>query len=120
MKPVFLIEERTLEANGESIPLAVAVNPNQLLQLTLGITRATEQSSLDVVIHSSADGQEWSAKPIAEFPQKFYKGVSALLLDLSTFPGASFLQARWKLNRWGRGPLNATFGVYVFVDGLKS
>ncbi len=120
MKPVFLIEERTLEAYGESLPLAIPTGNKQLLQLTLGVTRATEQSSLDVVIHSSADGKEWSAKPIAEFPQKFYKGVYALLLDISTIPDAAFLRAKWKVNRWGRGPLQAKFGVYVFIDELKN
>ena len=118
MKPGFLVEERTIEAAGEGAPLPVKTS--HLLQLTLGITKATEQSSLDVVIHASADGKEWSAKPIAEFPQKFYKGVFAILLDLNTAPEAAFLQARWKINRWGRSPLQAKFGVYVFVDELRT
>ena len=118
MKPAFLIEERTIEANGEGAPMPA--KSAHLLQLTLGIIRSSEQSSLDVVIHSSLDGKEWSAKPIAEFPQKFYKGVSAVLLDLSANPDAAYLQARWKISRWGRGPLQAKFTLYLFVDELRT
>jgi len=41
--------------------------------LTLAITNIIEQESLDVSIFGSADGATWDPKPVAAFPQKFYR-----------------------------------------------
>ena len=87
----------------------------KLILLTLGISRVVEQQSLDVSIWASADGQEWGGKPLAAFPQKFYCGVYTMMLDLSGHPEAGYLQARWKMNRWGRGSTKPDFTFYLFA-----
>jgi hypothetical protein len=71
--------------------------------VTLEITRIIEQESLDVSIQGSGDGAAWGAKPVAEFPQKFYSGQSPMLLDLTAHPDVKFVRAHWEVARWGRG-----------------
>ncbi len=71
--------------------------------VTLDITEIIEQESLDVSIYGSADGATWGAKPAAAFPQKFYRGESPLLLDLTAHPEVKFVRAHWEVARWGRG-----------------
>lgn len=109
----FLVAEQEVREDGQSA--AIAVEAPSLL-LTLGITDIVEQESLDVTLHGSTDGETWTAKPVAAFPQKFYKGVSAILVDLAATPEVRFLQARWKVNRWGRGDLTPRFRFYVFAE----
>lgn len=35
--------------------------------------------------------------------QIFYPGSSQMVVDLTARPEVRFLQARWEVNRWGRG-----------------
>ena len=109
----FLLPETEVHADGEGPAVAVEARK---IQVTLGITGIVEQQSLDVSIHGSADGSSWTPKPLAAYPQKFYKGVSVLLIDLEPTPEIAFLQARWKVNRWGRGDLTPSFRFYVFAE----
>lgn len=83
--------------------------------MTLGIAKVIEQESLAITIHGSADGQEWSPSPLATFPQKFYVGVSSLLVNLTGHPEVRFLRAEWKVNRWGRGDKTPMFEFYLFA-----
>ncbi len=85
--------------------------------ITLGISAVIEQESLLVSIHGSFDGVEWSAEPLAQFPQKFYAGVSAIFLD-TTRLSLRFLQARWKTDRWGRGVKTPLFRFYLFAEPI--
>jgi len=62
-----------------------------------------------VSVYGSADGATWGAKPIAGFPQKFYRGEQPLLLDLSGLPDTKFVRTHWEVNRWGRGSDPAMF-----------
>jgi hypothetical protein len=82
----------------------------------MGITHVVEQEYLLVSLHGSADGTAWEATPLATFPQKFYTGVSSILLDLSAHPEVSFLRAQWKVARWGRGDKTPSFRFYLFVE----
>jgi hypothetical protein len=115
MLPAFLLEDGIRRENGISPPLQLA-QPGQPLLLTLGITRIIEQESLDVAIHGSSDGETWTEKPLLEFPQKFYCGGYARILDLAPTPDVRFLRAHWKMSRWGRGEPTPLFGFYLFAE----
>lgn len=116
MLPAFLIPESLIreDGSGPAVPLGPA--QGRLLLLTLGITRVIEQESLEVSIWGSPDGKDWGSKPLLVLPQKFYCGVYRFLLDLSERPELRFLQARWKVNRWGRGDPRPLFGVWMGAE----
>lgn len=118
MTPGFLVEECVITANGEGSLLAVAPTAGRMVQLTLGITGASEQSSLDVSVYTSADGESWSEQPAVTFPQRFYKGVAALLLNVEDSSKVKYLRAKWKVSRWGRGSLTPEFAIYIFAEEL--
>ena len=113
MLDVFLVSEITVESNGESAPVELGPAQGKNFLLTLAITNIIEQESLDVSVWGSEDGQTWSEKALAAFPQKFYKGIHQLLLDLSGQPGVRFLKAKWELNRWGRGDPKPRFSFLL-------
>ncbi|MDR3675144.1 MAG: hypothetical protein P4N24_06615 [Acidobacteriota bacterium] len=73
------------------------------LLLILQISNVLEQESLHVSIWGSADGQDWGTQALFWFPQKFYSGATPSALNLGLRPDIKFLQARWEVNRWGRG-----------------
>ena len=116
MLPNFLLSETVARQDGTGSPLALAGAAGKPLLLTLGITSIIEQESLDVAIYGSSDGETWSDKPLVGFPQKFYCGTYALLLDLSNNPEVKYIRAQWKMNRWGRGEPKPMFGFYVFTQ----
>jgi hypothetical protein len=115
MKSCFLAENAVRTGEGASETLALNGGPPRLM-LTLGITSVIEQQSLDVSFWLSPDGEQWGEAPALEFPQKFYAGVHAMLLDLSAAPEAKFIQARWKMSRWGRGEPKPQFGFYIVAE----
>lgn len=119
MLPNFLLEEQVVRANGSGPKLDLGEAHPSLLNVTLGITSVTEQESLDLSIYGSADGENWSEKPLMSFPQKFYCGVYSLLLDLSENPEIRYLRADWKASRWGRGDQTPFFSLYVFAEPAK-
>jgi hypothetical protein len=116
MLPDFLLPEQIIRQNGSGPALELGQAAGSVLFITLGINRIIEQESLDLSIFGSADGQNWGAKPIAAFPQKFYCGVYTRLLDLSDHPEVRFIRCDWKVSRWGRGEPTPLFGVYVFAE----
>jgi hypothetical protein len=69
---------------------------------TLVITRQIEQESLDVSVWGSADGESWGVMPLLKMPQRFYRGDTKQVLDLSHRPEIRFIRARCEVNRWGR------------------
>ncbi|HVP48555.1 MAG TPA: hypothetical protein VMT32_18300 [Bryobacteraceae bacterium] len=119
MLPSFLVPETTVREAGNGSELDLGESKGRLVLLTLGITRIIEQESLDVSIWGSMDGQEWGAKPLIVFPQKFYCGTSQILLDLSPHPDVRFLRVKWAAQRWGKGNSQPLFGFYVFAQELK-
>ncbi len=116
MLPDFLLPEQIVRQNGSGPVLDVSDYTGTVLSITLGINRIIEQESLDLTIVGSPDGQNWSSKPLAAFPQKFYCGVYTLLLDLGETPDVKFIRCDWKVNRWGRGEPTPLFGLYVFAE----
>lgn len=117
MLPGFLVEDAVRRENGQSQGLEVS--GAEAVLLTLGIDQIIEQQSLDVAIYVSKDGQEWDAKPILTFPQKFYCGVHSIILDLSERPDVRYVRAGWKMNRWGRGTPTPLFGFYLFAEKVQ-
>jgi hypothetical protein len=116
MVPVFLVPESTTHSGGEGEPVPVGeIRPGSIL-VTLGITRVIEQEALLVSIHGSTDGVVWNGNALASYPQKFYTGVSSVLVDLSQHPGVRFIRAQWKAQRWGRGDKHPNFTFYVFAE----
>jgi len=103
MMDTFLVPAKTVvheKGDGPAVDISAAAGKTFLL--TLDITDILEQQSLDVSVWGSPDGNEWGQKPLASFPQKFYRGQHPLLLDLASEPQIRFLRARWEVNRWGR------------------
>jgi hypothetical protein len=99
-----LVAAKTVvSAKGDGPAVDVSGAASRVFLVTLEITQIIEQESLDVSIHGSADGAAWGAKPVAAFPQKFYRGEFPLLLDLTAHPDVKFVRAQWGVGRWGRG-----------------
>lgn len=115
MSYLHLVPETTVHANGVGSAIEVE---GGMLNITLAISEILEQESLDVQIHASPDGVTWSPKPVLSFPQKFYKGLTSMMLDLSRYPEIRYLQARWKVNRWGRGEPKPMFTFLVAAEAV--
>lgn len=119
MLPGFLLPETTVREAGDGSELDLGDAQGRVILLTLGITRIIEQESLDVSIWGSADGKEWSTKPILGFPQKFYCGTYQILLDLTRHADVKFLRVKWSAQRWGKGETKPLFGFYIFAQEMK-
>ena len=99
-----LVEDKTVvNSKGEGPTVEVGDAVTRVFLVALEITNIIEQESLDLSILGSADGITWGAKPLLAYPQKFYRGQSPLLLDLTTHPDVKFVRAHWDVARWGRG-----------------
>ena len=100
----FLVAEKTVvTAKGDGPAIDVSNASSRVFLLTLQVANIIEQESLEVSIHGSSDGSTWAPKPIVTFPQKFYRGDSPLILDLTAHPDVKFVRAHWEVARWGRG-----------------
>jgi len=120
MLPEFLVAETTIREAGTGPAMALGEQSGGTLVLTLGITRIIEQESIDLSIWGSADGTDWGTKPITTFPQKFYCGTYQIILDLSGHPETKYLRAKWSVNRWGKGDLKPLFGIYIFIQAMRT
>jgi len=114
MMEAFVVPENTVvNAKGDGPALDVSRAQGRIFLLTLAITNIIEQESLDVSIFASADGATWDPKPVAAFPQKFYREEAPLLLDLAARPEVKFIRAHWEVGRWGRGTETPMFEFSV-------
>ena len=119
MFPEFLLPETTVREAGAGPGISLGNQQGETLILTLGITRIIEQESLDVSIWGSADGSDWGAGPLVSFPQKFYCGTYQMAIDLAPHPDVKYLQAKWQVNRWGKGDSKPLFGLYLFAQARE-
>ena len=103
MIDTLLVPKTVVNTKGDGPSVDVSTASHRVFLVTLQITNIIEQESLDASIYGSADGAIWGAKPIASFPQKFYRGQQPLLLDLTQHTDVKFVRAHWETNRWGRG-----------------
>ena len=117
MTAFFLVSETTVHANGEGS--FAGVDPCISLLVTIGITKVIEQQALTLTIHGSINGKDPLPGPLASLPQKFYIGLSSVLIDLSAHPEVRYLRAQWKTVRWGRGDKTPSFTFYVFAEPVS-
>ena len=117
MLPNFLLEESTVRESGESLAFDLGDHSSDNLLLTLGITHAVEQESIDVEIVGSHDGETWSQKPLATFTQKFYCGTYQTILPRSSY---KYVKAVWRMHRWARGGSRPFFRFYLCVQPARA
>jgi len=108
----------TAKGDGEAVSVSGAAN--RVFLLTLNISNIVEQESLDVSIYGSSDGTTWGAKPVAAFPQKFYRGEHPLLMDLTSQADVKFVRAHWEVARWGRGSETPMFEFGVSIKEVPA
>jgi hypothetical protein len=114
MKLNLIPPDTRMEASSDGAAFDISGSGTRTFLCMLTVTEQIEQESLDVSIYGSADGENWTKKPILKLPQQFYRGHTKLVLDLSLRPEVKFIRARAELNRWGRGA-----PVPMFVAGLE-
>jgi hypothetical protein len=114
MKLDLIPPDTRMEESSDGAAFDISGSATRTFLCLLTVTEQIEQESLDVSIYGSADGENWTKKPVLKLPQQFYRGKTKLVLDLSLRPEVKFIRARADLNRWGRGaPLP------MFVAGLE-
>ncbi|MGB9233683.1 MAG: hypothetical protein WCC04_04655 [Terriglobales bacterium] len=114
MIEAFLVPENTVAtAKGDGPTIDLGAASTRVFLANLGITDIIEQEAIDVSIQGSADGATFDAKPLAAFPQKFYRGETPLLIDLSAKAEVKAIRAHWEVNRWGRGTETPMFEFCV-------
>ena len=115
----FLIPPDTaLEESGEGQSYNLGGHAGKPVVLALRVTDIIEQQSLLISIWGSADGKDWGTKALFQYPERFYRGVTPASLDLSQRPEVKFLQARWAVNRWGRGYPRPYFRISLEIQPL--
>ncbi len=110
--------ETAVEESGEGHAIDLAGNAGKPLLVVLRVTEIIEQESLLVSIWGSADGKDWGTQALFQYPERFYLGVTPASLDLAQRPETKFLQARWAVNRWGRGYPRPYFKISVEIQAL--
>jgi hypothetical protein len=114
----FLSPETVVDTDGASSPFELGALAGKPLLLLLSITDIIEQESLHVSVWGSADGKDWGSQALFWYPQKFYGGVTPAAINLGQRPEIKFLQARWEVNRWGRGYPRPHFKFGIEVQEL--
>ena len=106
--------------NGNGEPFDVRSSLTRTFLCTMDITDQIEQESVDVSIWGSADGQDFGAKPILKIPQRFYRGETRQVLDLTTRPEVNVIRAQWELTRWGRVAPHPMFVIGLRLDEIPA
>src|SRR5271154_3192981 len=102
MKFDLIPPDTRLTANGEGQAYEIAASETRTFLCSMFIEDQIEQESVDISIFGSEDGQTWGKMPLLKMPQRFYRGDTNQILDLSMKPEIRFLRAKWELARWGR------------------
>lgn len=98
-----LIPNRSrLTHDGEGAPLDASASSTRTFLCKMKITAQIEQESVELSVWGSEDLASWGKTPLLIMPQRFYKGETSQILDLSQRPEIRYIRARWKLTRWGR------------------
>jgi len=105
-----------VEESGQGAALELGSYAARPVLLIMQIDEVLEQESLHVSIWGSADASNWGTQALFWFPQKFYTSATPAAIDLGQRPDIKYLQARWELNRWGRGIPRPHFKFSVEVQ----
>jgi hypothetical protein len=117
--PTELVARGThVEASGDGPCFDVRSSATRTFVVTLDILENIEQESIDLSIWGSEDGENFGHKPLLKLPQRFYRGTTRLVLDLTTRPEIRFIRARWDLNRWGRVTPKPMFAIGVSLEEI--
>jgi len=106
--------------NGNGAAADIRASATRTFLCTLEILDQIEQESLDVAIWGSADGQDFGAKPLLKIPQRFYKGETRQVLDLTIVPNVNFIRAGWELVRWGRVAPHPMFVIALRAEEVPA
>jgi len=98
-----------LTENGDGKPHDIGASQTRTFLCSMNTADQIEQESVDLSIWGSADGQDFGKMPLLKMPQRFYRGETRQVLDLSQRPEIRFLRAKWELARWGRVAPHAMF-----------
>jgi len=112
--------ETVAETDGSGPAFELGTLAGKPLLIALRIADIIEQESLHVSVWGSPDAKDWGAQALFWFPQKFYRGAAPAALDLRQRPEIKFLQARWEVNRWGRGYPRPYFKFAVEIQELTT
>jgi hypothetical protein len=91
-----------LTANGEGQPFDISGSQTRTFLCTMDITDQMEQESVDISVWGSVDGTDFGKLPLLKMPQRFYRGETRQILDLTLRPEIRFIRAKYDLARWGR------------------
>jgi hypothetical protein len=115
----YLVPSTTIvQTNGVGAPFELGQLAGQPLLIVLRIHEVIEQESLRLSVWGSPDAVEWGDRPLFWFPEMFYPGLKPAALNLSQYSQIKFLQARWEVNRWGRGWPRPFFKISAEVQHL--
>jgi hypothetical protein len=112
--------DTAIETRGQGTAFELGALAGKQVLIVLRINEVMEQESLDISLWGSADGQDWGAKPLFSFAQKFYPGTAPAAVDLRQRAEIKFLQVRWDANRWGRGYPRPYFKFEVEIQELAA
>lgn len=117
----YLVPSETVaETDGSGPAFELGPLAGKPLLIALRITEIIEQESLHVSVWGSPDGKDWGTQAIFWYPEKFYRGAAPAALDLRQRPEIKFLQARWEVNRWGRGYPRPYFKFAMEIQELTT
>jgi hypothetical protein len=91
-----------LTVTGDGAPHDVSGSATRTFLCRMVIGEQLEQESVDLSVWGSADGQNWGTMPLLRMPQRFYRGETRQVLDLTFKPEIKVIRAKWELVRWGR------------------
>lgn len=109
-----------LTAKGEGEPRDIGASQSRTFLCSMVITGQLEQESVDVSIWGSSDGQDFGKFPLLKIPQRFYRGETRQILDLSMHPDVRFIRAKWDLARWGRVAPHPVFVLGVHLSEVPA
>lgn len=117
LKADYLVAPDTVvDENGEGPGFELGPRTGKPVLVVVRVMEIIEQESLLISIWGSADGKDWGSKALFQFPERFYRGLTPASIDLKQRPEIKFLQARWAVNRWGRGYPRPYFKISVEIQ----
>jgi hypothetical protein len=109
-----------LTANGDGQPFDISGSQTRTFICSMEITDQLEQESVDISVWGSADGQDFGKMPLLKMPQRFYRGETRQVLDLSLKPEIRFIRAKYDLARWGRVAPHPMFVLGFHVSEIPA